>query len=263
MLRTEVKDAIVASETEAEVMTRQVGLLGALATAGISALAYEHEVDKQFKVLEDVAENLKKIKTKDRVTQKQLDEIVPNIAEWINRAHATHALFSSLMDEENRDLKARFKARQVVDQVKTQMGILTRGTHFDTSGIDDSLRLPEARFVEWSAVFQNVFINAVNAMLDSEKKSIVVSSRARGRKRDLLVQDTGCGIDLSSAEDLFKPFVRRLKISSERQALGLGGTGLGLTIVRMIANSLNCRVAFVEPNGEFSTAFQLSWSELK
>jgi signal transduction histidine kinase len=262
-LRTQVKDAIVASETEAEVMTRQVGLLGALATAGISALGYEHEVGKQFQVLGGVVEHLTKIQTSDRAIRQQLDEIASRLTEWIDRARATRALFSPLMDEENRDVKARFKARQVLDQVKTQMRILTRGVDIDTSGIDDSLRLPEARFTEWSAIFQNVFINAVNAMLDSEKKSIVVSSRIWGRTRALLVQDTGCGVDLSSADKLFEPFVRRLEISPERRALGLGGTGLGLTIVRMIANNLNCRVAFVEPEGEFKTSFQIYWSELK
>jgi hypothetical protein len=52
-----------------------------------------------------------------------------------------------------------------------------------------------------------------------------------------------------------------LKISPERRSLGLGGTGLGLTIVRMVATSVNCRVAFVQPEPGFETAFQLSWSE--
>jgi hypothetical protein len=68
-------------------------------------------------------------------------------------------------------------------------------------------------------------------------------------------------VDLSSAEELFNPFVRKLKISPERRSLGLGGTGLGLTIVRMVATSVNCRVAFVRPESGFATAFQLSWSE--
>ena len=77
----------------------------------------------------------------------------------------------------------------------------------------------------------------------------------------MLVQDTGSGVELSSAEELFDPFVRRLNISPERRSLGLGGTGLGLTIVRMVATSLNCRVGFTQPAPGFETAFQLSWSE--
>src|SRR6185436_3127200 len=45
-LRNQVRDAIDASDAESKAMTQQVGLLGSLATAGISALAYEHEVSK-------------------------------------------------------------------------------------------------------------------------------------------------------------------------------------------------------------------------
>jgi len=76
-----------------------------------------------------------------------------------------------------------------------------------------------------------------------------------------LVQDTGIGVDVTNSEKLFEPFLRRVKVSAERRALGLGGMGLGLTIVRMIASALNSRVRFVKPETEFRTAFELSWSE--
>lgn len=260
-LRSQVQDAISASETEAESLARQMGLLGALATAGICALAFEHEVNKQFHLLDDVVGQLKAIETQDRTTRRRLEELAGHLTDWTQRARATRALFFPLMDEENRDKRGRFKARLLIEEVKTQLGVLARGVKIDTRGIDDSVRLPDGRFVEWSAIFQNVFLNAVNAMLDSETKYIAVQSHTRGRARAILVQDTGCGVDLSSADELFKPFVRRLKLSPERRALGFGGSGLGLTIVRLMADNLGCRVGFVEPDDGFKTAFQLSWSE--
>jgi C4-dicarboxylate-specific signal transduction histidine kinase len=98
-------------------------------------------------------------------------------------------------------------------------------------------------------------------MLDSEQRRISVSSREQGRKTSILVQDTGSGVDLETADDLFEPFVRKLEISPGRRALGFGGMGLGLTIVRMMANNLGCHVSFVEPDEGFGTAFQLTWKE--
>ena len=98
-------------------------------------------------------------------------------------------------------------------------------------------------------------------MLDSRRREIAISSRNRGKTREILVQDTGVGVDLDSADKLFEPFERRIVISEERRALGVGGTGLGLTIVRMIAENLSCDVGFVEPEEGFSTAFSLSWRE--
>jgi signal transduction histidine kinase len=262
-LRERIEEAIHASETEAEAMSHQVGLLGSLATAGMSALAYEHEVSKQFLLLADVAEELGGVRVSDKVTRHRLEELSIRLKEWLERARATRSLFSFLMDEDNRTARARFKVKGLIDEVVSQMGILLRGIDVDTSDIDESLRFPEGGFAEWSAIFQNVFINAVNAMLDAELKEIVVSSHTRGRTRIIFLQDTGSGVDLASAEELFKAFVRKLNISPERRALGLGGTGLGLAIVKMIASNLSCKVSFVEPDDGFNTAFQLSWTELQ
>ena len=130
-----------------------------------------------------------------------------------------------------------------------------------SEGPHQDLLLPKASLVEWSAIFQNVFINAFNAMADSERREIEVSSSISGERRRVIVQDTGCGVDLESAEELFKPLVRKLKTSPERRALGYGGTGLGLTIVDLVASNLGCKVAFVEPTSAFSTAFAVSWRE--
>jgi signal transduction histidine kinase len=108
-------------------------------------------------------------------------------------------------------------------------------------------------------VFQNLLINAANATLDERVREISVRGYRAGRNAAVLVQDTGSGVDLESAEELFTPFVRRQSISVERRALGAGGTGLGLTIVRMIARNLGANAAFVEPDDGFATAVRVSW----
>jgi len=260
-LEAEVQGAIRASEAEVEAVAGRIGLLGALATAGISALSYEHEVYKQFKLLEDISSELRKIQAPNQSIQAHLREVIGRLEEWLERARHTRALFTPLMDEENRTRRERFRARFVVDQVKEQTQVLLRGVDIETPGVDKVLRLPKGTFAEWSAIFQNVFLNAANALLDADEKRIIVSSEQQNKTRAILVQDTGAGVDLATAEELFKPFVRKLQLSPQRRSMGLGGTGLGLTIVRMIAQELNCRVAFVEPQDGFSTAFRLSWSE--
>jgi C4-dicarboxylate-specific signal transduction histidine kinase len=143
------------------------------------------------------------------------------------------------------------------------MGIFVRGATIETSDIEETLILPKATLAEWAAIFQNVILNALNAMIDSPVKKIFISSRVSGRRKAILVQDTGRGVDISSADELFEPFARKLRISAERRALGLGGMGLGLTIVRMIASNVGCKVRFVKPEKGYKTAFELSWSETR
>jgi len=260
-LRKEVDEAVEASETEAEATVRKIALLGPLATAGISAIALQHELNQQFRLLEDAIEQLSTIRVSDSGTQGRLEHVADALVGWLGRARGTRALFSHLTEQENRETRARLLARNVLGDVVDQMNLFVRGAVFDTAGVDPNLRFPKARFAEWSAVFQNVFLNAVNAMMDSEERRVHVRSRGRGLTRAVLVQDTGCGVDLDIAESLFEPFERRLKLSPERRALALGGTGLGLTIVRMIAQNVGCKVSFVQPDDGFATAFRLSWSE--
>jgi signal transduction histidine kinase len=260
-LEREIKDASVASKAEQERIVRQVGLLGALATTGMSALAYEHETKKYHFKLIELVKDIREIKVDNLAVQKQLDDIVRSLNAIIDQSRALRAVFSAILDEENRTMVDRFKARSLIRDVGDQLGILMHGVHPATDRVEDGLLLPRAGYADWSAVFQNILLNAVNAMLDMDEKTIDISSRADVDHRMILIQDTGVGVDLTTSEELFKPFVRKLKISPDRQGLGVGGTGLGLTIVRMIADNIGCNVSFTKPEDGFKTAFQIQWKE--
>ena len=255
-ISAEVREAVRASETDAEVAVKQLGLMGALATAGIAAIAYEHEAAKQLTQLEEIARKFKK-----QLGSEVGKELADTITAWIRAARQTRALFAPLNDQENRETRTRLKAKALVEEIVSNIAPLTRSVALDTDQIDDKLRLPLGTLAEWSAVFQNVIINAANAMLDAEKREIAIWSDHSYNRDRIYVEDTGSGVDLKQSETLFQPFVRKLEISPERRELGLGGMGMGLAIVRMVANNLNCRVRFVEPSEGYSTCFELSWGD--
>jgi C4-dicarboxylate-specific signal transduction histidine kinase len=168
-------------------------------------------------------------------------------------------LFSHLIDAESREERKSLRARQLAREVATQVRFALRGVELDFDGVDDGLRLPPGRYAEWSAIFQNLYVNSANAMLDSSERRVAVTSRKVGPTHAVYIQDTGTGVDTDSADDLFEPFTRRQVISPERERLGLGGTGMGLTIARMIATNLGCRLAFASPDDGYATAVRISW----
>jgi signal transduction histidine kinase len=123
------------------------------------------------------------------------------------------------------------------------------------------LKLPAGTFADWSALFQNAFANATNAMIDKRSRKIGISSGGSGHQAFILVQDTGSGVDLSDAEKLFEPFERKTVISKERKSLSIGGSGLGLTIVRLIARNLGFNVSFAKPTPHYATCLKIDWQE--
>ena len=268
-----VQEATITAKTNQELILEQMGLLAPLATAGISALSYQHELKKQFTYIEDTIDRIKTVRAlvpflpdssnETRELEQNLNSLSTDLSSWLERAKATNNLFDYIADAENTRLRHRFRAVSVIKDIAAQTSFLARGIEIDYNQLDNQLYLPKASFAEWGAIFQNVFTNAFNAMLDSPRRLLHISSRSHEKSREILIQDTGYGIDLEKAEDFFKPFERASKISAERQALGYGGTGIGLTIVQLLADNIGCRVRFVAPHDGFQTAFSIQWREKK
>ncbi len=235
---------------------RERVLLGALATAGMGAIALEHELGKELTALGKAVDGLSHLPNSTATTK-----VRESLQSLIVRITDARKLLSPLMEPENRDHVARMKAKPLVDGIVGDLKPLLRSIKVETDDIDADLRLPPATRAAWTAILQNVIVNSINATIDTSAKRIRIVGRfdAGRRHGSLRVEDNGVGVDLDESDELFEPFERRLELSSDRKRLGLGGVGLGLTIVRMVAQSVDCKVGFVEPTGRMSTAFEISW----
>ena len=152
-----------------------------------------------------------------------------------------------------------FSAKRTVTNIARQVSSIQPGVTFDLSGIAPESRLPPAAYAEWVSIFQNALFNSLNALVDSEERIIMIRSDDKGRLCRILIEDTGSGVDLEESETLFEPFKRKTKISRERRELGFGGSGLGLTIMRIIAGSRGVRVGFEPPSSGFATSLAMEW----
>jgi signal transduction histidine kinase len=260
-IKKQLRSIATVTEQQAESLNARVGLLGALATAGAAALAFEHEFNKQLRTLRQLIEDIRSIEGSDSSSRKRISAAADALSRWVDTTKATRGLFLHLLDEDNREKRVRLKAGALMEQMEGQLKTFLRGIDLEVDDLDPGLRLPLGTFAEWSAVFQNVVVNAINAMLDSKVKRIRVRSSASGLEREVFVEDTGVGVDLDNSLKLFAPFVRDLELSQERKQLGIGGSGLGLAIVKMITDSLGCQVSFVSPRRPFATSFRIFWRE--
>ena len=259
-IRREVVAATKAAEREERHLDRRAVLLAPLATAGMTALALNHELAREILLLEQVSARLRALAASSRLPE--LRTTADDIAAGAHRVAALRELFDPLLVAEDREATDRLRVRAVARQVVRGLGSLMGRVNFETRDVPEHLRFPLGSFAEWSALLQNVLTNAWNAMLDSEQASIVFQGGRGTRGREWLrISDTGVGIGVSlqESEALFEPFQRRLHISPENTSIAIGGQGLGLAIVRMIAQRRSAQAAFVKPTPGFSTTFEISW----
>jgi signal transduction histidine kinase len=232
-------------------------LLGPLASAGMAALALEHESRKEMRIARGLLRRLRSV-AKDTADNRILI-IADQVAAWIERLESTRRIFAPLLDVDDREQVEAFSLSSVLRQIYENVYPLMPGVSVEFD-IPKSIVLPPATFAEWHSLFQNVLVNAANATLDSDERRILCLGGNTGRSAWVRISDTGAGIDWEQSDSFFEPFTREMRISQERRSLGLGGMGLGLTIVRMIADQRRCKVRFVKPEPPWATTFQLSWS---
>ena len=255
-MSTAVDKTIDSVREQSDWARTQSGLLGAMATVGATALAFDHQYTQQLNILDHHISVLEK-----GVSEGDLDAMAKQLREWVRHARGTRSFFLPVTDPSLRTTVARFGARTVLKRFVESLQYILRGITVDLSNVAPDVLLPQASYPLWMAIFNNVLLNASNAMLGADHKHVAFSSFQDGTQRGIDVQDTGVGVDLATSEDLFKPLVRRLEISQERRALGYGGTGLGLAIVRMLATDINADVHFVQASAPYTTCFRIRWSE--
>jgi hypothetical protein len=108
-IRREIEVVVDHQATAQELLGQNMNLLGALATAGMFALAFEHEIARQLTVLEALSDRA-------RSSSKISTELSDELDKWIRRVRQTRTIFSSLSDEESRRKRQRFNAKSAIEQ---------------------------------------------------------------------------------------------------------------------------------------------------
>ena len=259
-VKREVVAARHAVEKESKAVDSRATLLAPLATAGMAALAMNHELSNDAALLKELDGLLNDLA--ELHPSAKMEKAVTTMREYRTRFDTFRRLFSPLANPEEREAVKRLGVESVVSQVVGMLKPRLSGVVFDYKSIPRDLLFPVGAFVDWSAIIQNLLFNAWNAMLESNLRIVRFDgSPSNVRRQYLRVSDTGVGLEMPLEETriLFEAFERRILISQQNQSIAIGGQGLGLAIVRMIAHNRDADVSFVSPPDGFSTAVQLSW----
>lgn len=89
-------------------------------------------------------------------------------------------------------------------------------------------------------VFNNVLKNAIQAVEDVEKPTILIATKDEGDFYKISIKDNGCGISEATKEKIFQPNFTTKST----------GSGLGLAMVKNIVNGFGGKIYFESKEGE-------------
>ena len=127
-----------------------------------------------------------------------------------------------------------------------------RFIHDDVASV--SMRVYE---IDLDSIFYNLFSNSVEAFIRSKEdreREIEVAVRSSARNLIFTYQDSGPGLseDIVNPDDIFKPlFTTKRNIFTGEEI----GTGLGMWIVKLIAEDNDARVSILKPRQGFGIQF--------
>jgi len=105
-------------------------------------------------------------------------------------------------------------------------------------------------YSDFSQVFYNLVKNACEAMKDSERKQILISTLSDKENITISFSDTGPGIDPEKISSIFDPFYSTKSKSSETKS----GSGLGLFVSSQLMAQYQGSIE-VKNNGEIGSSF--------
>jgi signal transduction histidine kinase len=104
------------------------------------------------------------------------------------------------------------------------------------TSLKEDLHPIDGVYSDFSQIFNNLFINAADAMELSIEKRLIIKTNSNSNGIIINISDTGCGISKDNYNKIFDPLFSTKSFSK--------GTGLGLAVVKQLLESYNADICF-------------------
>jgi signal transduction histidine kinase len=243
----EADDAGEAERVES--LLNELELLRVLASLGTSIAVFSHEVRSALTACAAAIGVL----SEGGTAEKQLDRANDALEELQDLAGYIDAYASA---SRRRDREPQAVHTVISEFVNRFSQNLARHIDFSVSVEPPSLRTTPIARSELDAILFNLLTNSVKAMDAEGHPQRRISVTAKADKGDVAIrfQDTGTGIDSKIRDRIFEPFVSDTR--SPVSELGVG-TGLGLKVVKDIAEENGGDALVVKPVKPFKTSIEI------
>lgn len=246
-----------ATELAADLWSER-SLLHVLASVGTQMAAFVHEINALLGAAQTIEHALERILEEDGLSREQRRRLRQTLTVTTDLKRGLERQAAYLIDIETPDARRRRSRQRLGERFDAAVRLVQHQA--ERRGIDIDNRIPpELRSLpmfpaELTAVFANLLTNAVKAT-GEDGGCIRASAYSGDDQVRICIQNTGTAVQLDEAERWFKPFE---STTSEVDPVLGQGMGLGLTITRNLLENYGASVEFVQPNGPFATAVEIT-----
>lgn len=242
-----------------------------IASTSTLLLIFSHEVKSLLGILEGNASLLMAIEQRlSRKDSQTVREIRQELEESKNRLSQLIDMTSLIGFSSRKEVPGRLA---LYERIKTaercfKLIIDSYDIRLDYEGVSRNIVVKSLLEAELYVIILNLLSNSIKSVIAAggRRKINVNASRERS-KTQLIVKDTGVGMEEAYFEDVFVPFVAdpdgRLygtldkKLNPEDKFIVGTGIGLGLGIVREVVESKKGSIRFVKPEGIWKTQVEV------
>ncbi len=256
-------------EQHARSTDEELRRLRLVASSSVLLSLFAHDVKMYLGKMDDVVIRLKEIasgKSLDNASElKEVAKEIQSHKDAFNRlVEMTLAVAVPTGTAEAEKLLVYDRLEMVVSCFRTLMA--DYGVVCDISKVPDDMYIGPLLVAELYSIFINVISNSIKAVIANRNgapKKIEIVGETHNNHSRLIIRDTGIGVNLKTATDLFEPYVsdpeKMLYASldgsiNKEHAFVLGtGSGLGLNIVKKIVQARQGKAEFVAPRAGWKT----------
>ncbi|MBN2423589.1 MAG: response regulator [Calditrichaceae bacterium] len=225
-----------------------------LAAIGQLAAGIAHNLNTPLSIIQGNAELLQ-FKYSDAIEIEKILKQTENMSHLINTI-----LVKNQREQQNEivDIDINELLTQELEFLKAHMFFkhkIEKTYHFD-----DSLPRVEGIYSDFSQSISSIIQNAIDAMYDTEKKELSVSTTKENGMIVISISDTGVGIPEKNRQRIFEPFFstnhRDIQtINKQTPSDHPKGTGLGLSVALNLLSPYGARIEFTSEVNKGTTFF--------
>ena len=203
----------------------------------------------------------RKIKELDKRLS-EIDQNIKDVETIIGRVDELAGIIKNMTNKGRQEQDESMQLLNITDLLRDELQFLEADTSFKHNikkiyDLDESLPYINGVYSDFSQSFVNIIHNAVDAMYNSEKKELTITTRHDEKNIYVYIHDTGCGISKKDKPKIFDPFFTTKHANASD---GPTGTGLGLHSVYTLLKKYNPNFKIKSKQGDTTFTVEIPYS---